>query len=246
MNDAVSNKSTALAAALLTYYGTEGTRLSVRVKLLARWLKLYPEPWVRAALIESIYQGRYKTISVEQLLERWQHRGQPVCHFNSEFARLICQNIPRELARFPEEKRDHGFSRKSHYRKQPVVSPEPDSDAPCSASTPVMELPPELESIADLPPLAITPSAAGADGQQSQEQREVIAEAATVTTVSDDPASEWALADQESDTIASKIEAFEMIRGNGPAAIESIHPFILESDLDEFCEKLMAIASGPH
>jgi hypothetical protein len=246
MNDAVLNKSTALAAALLTYYGTEGTRLSVRVKLLARWLKLYPEPWVRAALIESIYQGRYKTISVEQLLDRWQHRGYPVCHFNSEFARLICQNIPRELARFPEEKRDHGFSRKSYHREQPVVLPEPNSDAPCFASTSAMELPSELESKADLPQLETTPSSAGADGQQPQEQREAIAEAATVTTVLDDPASEWALVDQANDTIADEFEIFEMGKGNGSAAIESIHPFILESESDEFCEKLMAIASRPH
>jgi hypothetical protein len=244
MNDAVSNKSTALAAALLTYYGTEGTRLSVRVKLLARWLKLYPEPWVRAALIESIYQGRYKTVSVEQLLERWQHRGQPVCHFNSEFARLICQNIPRELARFPEEKRDHGFSRKFHYREQPVALPELDSPYP--ASPLVRELPSELESIADLPQLETPPSPALADEQQPQEQQEVIAEVATAIAASDDPTSEAKRVDQESETIADQFDAFAIFKGNGPAAIESIHPFILESESDEFCEKLMAIASRPH
>jgi hypothetical protein len=244
MNDAVSSKSTAVAAALLTYYGTEGTRLSVRVKLLARWLKLYPEPWVRAALIESIYQGRYKTVSVEQLLERWQHRGHPVCHFNSEFARFICQNIPRDLARFPEEKRDHGFSRKSHYREQLVVLPEP--DPPCSASPPATVLPSEPESIADLPQPETTPSSALADEQQPQEQREGIAEAVTVTAVSDDPTSESELVEQESETIADEFETFEMVKGSGPAAIESIHPFILESESDEFCEKLVAIASRTH
>jgi hypothetical protein len=243
MNDAVSNKSTALAAALLTYYGTEGTRLSVRVKLLARWLKLYPEPWVRAALIESIYQGRYKTVSVEQLLERWQHRGQPVCHFNSEFARFICQNIPRELSRFPEEKRDHGFSRKFHYREQPAALPE--SDSPYPASPPAMALPFELESIAGLPQPETPPEPALADEQQPQEQQEVIAEVATAIAASDDPTFEAELVDQGSGTIADKSEAFAMFKENGPAAIESIHPFILESESDEFCEKLMAIASRP-
>lgn len=45
--------------------------------------------WVRAAVIEALYQGRYKAISVEQILRVWQRRGQPLRHYNHEFERVV-------------------------------------------------------------------------------------------------------------------------------------------------------------
>lgn len=251
MNDAVLNKSTALTAALLTYYGTEGTRLSVRVRLLARWLKLYPEPWVRAALIESIYQGRYKTVSVEQLLERWQRRGQPSCHFNSEFARFICQNIPRELARFPDEKRDHGFSRKFNYRDLTGAYPEQDKPSP-PETPPATVFSAVMESATTK--LLIEQSSctsANVDEHQPQDELVAIAQSTTNSAFLGLPGSEGELHPEAESKLTeageSKIaaEASETGRAFVPSGIESIHPFILEDEFDEFCEKLLAIASQP-
>jgi len=52
--------------------------------------RLAAEPsWIRAAVLEALYLGRYKAISVEQILQGWKRRGHPVRHFNSEFERIV-------------------------------------------------------------------------------------------------------------------------------------------------------------
>lgn len=84
------------AANLLHHYAFELGGASAE-PLVATWLEQYPPQWVRWAIIEALYQGRYKAISVEQILSSWQRRGQPLYHFNLEFERL-CQNFPQRLA----------------------------------------------------------------------------------------------------------------------------------------------------
>lgn len=59
-------------------------------ELIDRWLKDHPATWVRLAVIESLYQGRYKAASVEQILAFWRRRGQALYHFNHDFERLVC------------------------------------------------------------------------------------------------------------------------------------------------------------
>ena len=36
------------------------------------WLEFYRPIWIRDAVIEALYQGRYKSVSVRQILELWQ------------------------------------------------------------------------------------------------------------------------------------------------------------------------------
>ncbi|CAA9306058.1 hypothetical protein AVDCRST_MAG94-687 [uncultured Leptolyngbya sp.] len=81
------------AASLLHHYGFDlgGDTLA---PLLAVWRAQYPDAWIRLATIEALYQGRYKAISVEQILALWQRRSQPVYHFNHEFERLVCDRLP--------------------------------------------------------------------------------------------------------------------------------------------------------
>lgn len=67
-------------------------------ELVDRWFEDYPVNWVRLAMIEALYQGRYKAISVEQILSFWSRRGQAVYHFNQEFERLICGNFFQTLS----------------------------------------------------------------------------------------------------------------------------------------------------
>lgn len=86
----------AQAAALLLHYGFDlGGRKAE--KLAMEWLTKYPHFWLRLAVIEALYQGRYKSVSVEQILSMWQRIGQPLYHFNGEFERLVCSNYPQDL-----------------------------------------------------------------------------------------------------------------------------------------------------
>lgn len=86
--------------ALLLHYIFDLGGYSAR-ELVEHWLRYYPASWVRLAAIEALYQGRYKAISVEQILGLWQRRGQVLPHFNSEFERLVCGNIQPRLSRQP-------------------------------------------------------------------------------------------------------------------------------------------------
>ena len=91
-----SNVTNNLAVSLLTHYSFDlgGYGASELVK---RWEKQYPSNWVHLAAIEALYQGRYKAVSVQQILTLWLRRNHPTYHFNFEFERLICNNLPQDL-----------------------------------------------------------------------------------------------------------------------------------------------------
>ncbi len=63
-------------------------------ELVQSWCDRYQVKWVMLAIIEALYQGRYKAVSVEQILAVWQRRGQAIHHFNHDFERLVCRKIP--------------------------------------------------------------------------------------------------------------------------------------------------------
>jgi hypothetical protein len=79
-------------ATLLNRYGFELRGVSPQ-EILTEWQPIYPLKWIRLAVVEALYQGRYKVISVEQILNLWLRRGQPTFHFNLEFERLICHSL---------------------------------------------------------------------------------------------------------------------------------------------------------
>lgn len=84
-----SHNSPDLAVALLIHYGFDlgGYSASELTKL---WQTQYPLDWLHLAVVEALYQGRYKAVSAQQILAFWHRRGQAVYHFNMEFQRLIC------------------------------------------------------------------------------------------------------------------------------------------------------------
>jgi len=86
-----------LSVALLTRYSFDLSGYTAK-ELINRWHRKYPTAWVRLAIIEALYQGRYKAVSVQQLLAFWQRRGQVVYHFNVEFESLICSQFPADLS----------------------------------------------------------------------------------------------------------------------------------------------------
>lgn len=66
-------------------------------RLLSKWLTNYHSSWIRLATIEALYLGRYKAISIEQIMMVWSRLGTPKVHFGGEFERLICRKLPRHL-----------------------------------------------------------------------------------------------------------------------------------------------------
>ncbi len=78
--------------ALLSYYFELGD--GIPEQLVAQWLESYPAPWIRLATIEALYRGRYKAVSVTQILEVWQRRAQVLKHFSYDFELLVCGNLP--------------------------------------------------------------------------------------------------------------------------------------------------------
>ena len=63
-------------------------------RVVESWLNQYPVQWVRLAVIEALYQGRYKAFSVEQILNLWQRRGRSLYRFTHEFERIVCGRFP--------------------------------------------------------------------------------------------------------------------------------------------------------
>ncbi|HEY9803935.1 MAG TPA: hypothetical protein V6D25_26590 [Leptolyngbyaceae cyanobacterium] len=96
MSTSVPNTYAKLAKALLIHYSFDLSGYSAD-ELVNRWQKHYPSHWLHLAVIEALYQGRYKGISVQQILAFWQRRGQEIYHFNMEFERLICSKFPETL-----------------------------------------------------------------------------------------------------------------------------------------------------
>jgi hypothetical protein len=86
----------AQAVDLLVHYGFDLSGKKAD-KLTGEWLTKYPGYWLRLAVVEALYQGRYKAVSVGQILSMWQRMGQPLYHFNHEFERLVCSNFPQDL-----------------------------------------------------------------------------------------------------------------------------------------------------
>ncbi|WP_089092923.1 hypothetical protein [Nodularia sp. NIES-3585] len=91
-----SQSSAELATALLTHYSFDLSGYTA-IELINLWQTQYPVNWLHLAVVEALYQGRYKGISVQQILAFWQRRGQVIYHFNMEFERLICSKFPESL-----------------------------------------------------------------------------------------------------------------------------------------------------
>lgn len=78
--------------ALINYYSFDLGEYTAK-ELIIKWSKKCPHYWLPLAVIEAIYQGRLKAISVQQILNLWNRHGYPSYHFSAEFERLISNNI---------------------------------------------------------------------------------------------------------------------------------------------------------
>ncbi|MGB3533495.1 MAG: hypothetical protein WBA13_08250 [Microcoleaceae cyanobacterium] len=79
-------------------------------QVIIEWLTEYPPNWIDLAVIEALYQGRYKAFSVSQIMSLWQRRGQLTYHFTAEFEHLVCKNISSNLILEQDEIQDDSES----------------------------------------------------------------------------------------------------------------------------------------
>jgi hypothetical protein len=96
MTELTQDLSLAQARSLIDSYAFDLGRNHAE-KLLECWLGMYHANWIRLATIEALYLGRYKAISIEQILNVWLRIGTPNPHFTYEFERLICRKLPKHL-----------------------------------------------------------------------------------------------------------------------------------------------------
>ena len=80
-----------IAIALLQRYSFDLGGYTI-ANLTRAWSEFKPE-WVRQAVIESLFQGRYKAVSVNQILHLWERKGEPNCRYSREFERLVCGDV---------------------------------------------------------------------------------------------------------------------------------------------------------
>lgn len=144
------------AAALLEGYHFDLGRHDAP-QWISLWLEHYRPVWIRDAVIEALYQGRYKAVSVRQILELWQRRSQPIRHATREFEASICRNYGGKLATT-----DQRQTVSTTQRARTLNQKEP---AKQRASRRIHQ---SLSSISfNLAELAANPSSSGASGQQA-------------------------------------------------------------------------------
>ncbi|MEO1134138.1 MAG: hypothetical protein AAFX40_15725 [Cyanobacteria bacterium J06639_1] len=61
------------------------------------WEERFPALWVIPAMVEALYQGRYKAVSVEQLLRMWRDRNYPRLSFGLDFTRKVWPEVTEEV-----------------------------------------------------------------------------------------------------------------------------------------------------
>jgi hypothetical protein len=114
--------SNELAKTLLIHYSFDLNGYSAS-ELVARWQNQYPLSWLHLAVIEALYQGRYKAISVQQILALWQRRGQANFHFNVEFESLICSRFPEKFTALSTKSRLNQPKNNTQVRNNNYLSP---------------------------------------------------------------------------------------------------------------------------
>ncbi|MGB3571138.1 MAG: hypothetical protein WBA01_03785, partial [Phormidesmis sp.] len=92
------------------------------------WLERYRPLWIRDAVVEALYQGRYKAFSVRQILELWQKRGQPIRHTTYEFEAAVCREYGGAklvaIAQLPQDPTNLKSARQKSAKQKTDSSPD--------------------------------------------------------------------------------------------------------------------------
>ncbi|HHP7230117.1 MAG TPA: hypothetical protein ACFCUY_04580 [Xenococcaceae cyanobacterium] len=118
-------------------------------QLVSQWLANYHPTWIRLATIEALYLGRYKAISIEQIMSVWSRLGNPKVHFGGEFERLICRKLPRHLVKQQDIEPVSPPATVTSSTDQPIGQSKPESAKKSKPSTAANQL--ETEPPTKLP-----------------------------------------------------------------------------------------------
>jgi len=240
MTDTAKDDIATSAIDLLTHYGFEHAGPQQVQQLVEHWLTAYPMQWLRLALIEALYQGRYKVVSVGQLLAAWARRGQPLYHFNHEFERLVCNRFPQKLSTQSKAigstavARNH--TRSAVKRYQSITAPIERKVLPAPAQSTGLKLPTNPSPQQDVPSIAIQ------DSQTSPEVLPTPVPESLLTDISNRPDFIYltSIGRQETQLQPNTVDNHP-VEGSGMEKYQ-IHQFVPVSESSGFCAKLSAIA----
>jgi hypothetical protein len=197
-------------------------------ELMAIWQeRLEAEPsWIRAAVIEALYQGRYKAFSVEQILQGWKRRGHPIRHFNSEFERIVLGPIDPTASK---------YAAMMTTRPSELMSPAPSPPTPGPIS--VSDHPPNEPGEIPPPSRPEEPSAFLADSSSpavpsSLPRRDVKTDATDQVSTEAVPSPVFPVAKTSFPAIATT--PFEQP--------EPIQQFVPETEASQFYQRLQSVA----
>lgn len=143
---------------LITHYGFD-LKGQTPKHLIDQWCKYYHPAWVRMAVVEALYQGRYKAISIDQILCFWRRRGGVISHFNQDFERFICNNLPRDLRSSWLQNLSplNGATPQPETTRAPMFSPMDENQEPLESPA----IAPEANTLDPMEPAAKTPEVEG-------------------------------------------------------------------------------------
>lgn len=85
-----------LIATVIEHYGLELEDRQVD-SILVTWFQTYEPMWIIKAIVESLYRGRYKIKSVDNILKDWQRLGNPLYKFTPDYERQILQSLQAKI-----------------------------------------------------------------------------------------------------------------------------------------------------
>ncbi|MBF2035253.1 MAG: hypothetical protein IGR92_07140 [Leptolyngbyaceae cyanobacterium T60_A2020_046] len=207
-------------------------------ELVALWQQtLDAEPsWIRAAVVEALYQGRYKAFSVEQILRMWKRCGHPLRHFNHDFERVVFGPVDPSASK---------YARMSPARPSELLTPQevPLSDA-LKSDDEASEVESSAAAIADptiSPPLPLEPAAIAPEpAPPAHASTEEAGERASESLAASSPAiAESSTTPPNAPTLpaALHLSSGDFTHSSGP-----IRQFVPEPQPSEFYFRLQAVA----
>lgn len=189
--------------------------------VLEGWLQEFDWIWISHAITEALYQGRYKLVSVEQILRLWQRRGHPIRHFNREFETII---LGQALLCYPDtsepEEAQTLLPQAKHAEQPPSMETSPQQNYPAVGGL-SLGLTNQAVEISEEPHLFPTPTAPRQNAPSSP---------------TDDLAS-WFQS-------TMPVPEFQAIRGTSSAEMpqpEPIRPFVPKQEVSAMHQRLKAV-----
>lgn len=239
---------------------------SYQVKaVVAGWLAEFSPVWISHAITEALYQGRYKLISIDQILRLWQRRGQPIRHFNREFESIILGQTLLYSTSYgdgPESARVHRAASPASPETTPQRVPSTSKLAPASADSgqasnraDTAQRPPTrpvLQVLAQpVNPFAQAIAVDSVGTSTADEESVVVVPSADEepelnTAIDNLEAADSFTPDHQAEKTYPNIPNFRPIDSEGTAPIQAevIQPFVPRRDESELHERLRAVVQG--